>query len=62
MKDIIDLKKIFGWALTEREVGSNSTRLGTTFTEKDDHYILNGNKRWIGNADKDFIIAYGKIN
>ncbi len=62
MKDIIELKKIFGWALTERDVGSNSTRLGTTSAKKDGYYLLNGNKRWIGNADKDYIIAYGKIN
>ena len=59
---MIKLNKICGWALTERQVGSNSTRLGTTFTKKGDKYILNGDKRWIGNGVNDLLIVYGNLS
>lgn len=53
--------KICGWGLTEREVGSNSTRISTTFEKQGDSYLLRGNKRWIGNGVNDYMIVYGKI-
>lgn len=59
--ELMSLKKICGWALTEREVGSNSTRLGTNFEKRGDGYILNGNKRWIGNGVNDYLIVYGNM-
>ena len=61
LPDLISLKKICGWALTEREVGSNSTRLGTTFTQKGEGYELSGDKRWIGNGVHDLVIVYGNL-
>lgn len=42
-------------------MGSNSTRISTTFEKKGDYYILTGNKRWIGNGVNDYMIVYGKI-
>lgn len=59
---MIKLNKICGWALTERQVGSNSTRLGTNFTKKGDIYVLNGDKRWIGNGVNDLLIIYGNLS
>ena len=58
---MIGLRKICGWALTEREVGSNSTRLGTTFKREGGELVLNGNKRWIGNGNRDLLIVYGNL-
>lgn len=57
----MSFEKICGWGLTEREVGSNSTRISTTFERKGDSYVLTGNKRWIGNGVNDYMIVYGKI-
>lgn len=61
LKDIVELKKIWGWALTEREVGSNSTRLSTNYVLDDPFLKLNGNKRWIGNGNNDYLIVYGNF-
>ena len=60
---MISLRKICGWALTEKEVGSNSTRLGTTYSkvEGKEEFMLNGNKRWIGNGVNDLVIVYGNM-
>lgn len=44
------LEKIGAFALTEPDVGSNAVQIKTTATRDGDHYILNGAKRWIGNA------------
>ena len=61
MNDLIEFKKICGWALTERETGSNSTRLSTTYKKDGGKIILNGNKRWIGNGDRDLLIVFGNV-
>jgi alkylation response protein AidB-like acyl-CoA dehydrogenase len=49
-----------GWGLTEKEVGSDATNLTTTVKLSGDHYILNGNKRWIGNGNKDILVVFAK--
>lgn len=61
LPDLIALRTVWGWALTEREVGSNSTRLGTNYTKNEEGLVLNGNKRWIGNGNRDFLIVYGNL-
>jgi len=44
-------EKIGAFGLTEPEVGSGAARgLTTTAQRRGDHWILNGRKRWIGNA------------
>ncbi len=44
------MEKIGCFGLTEPNVGSNSWNLETTFRKDGEEYILNGHKRWIGNA------------
>ncbi|MCB8817415.1 acyl-CoA dehydrogenase [Desulfosporosinus shakirovi] len=43
-------KFIGAFALTEANAGSDASSLQTTAIRKDDHYILNGSKRFITNA------------
>jgi acyl-CoA oxidase len=49
---IRDFDLIGGWGLTEKLNGSDASALTTSVKLVDGHYILNGNKRWIGNANK----------
>ena len=44
------LDAIGAFALTEPDHGSDSVRLETTARRDGDHWVLNGAKRWIGNA------------
>ncbi|HEX2740650.1 MAG TPA: acyl-CoA dehydrogenase family protein [Rubrobacter sp.] len=43
-------EKVGCFGLTEPEAGSDPGSLTTTATERDGGYILNGEKKWIGNA------------
>eukprot|EP01017_Pseudomicrothorax_dubius_P036674 TRINITY_DN5274_c0_g2_i3.p1 TRINITY_DN5274_c0_g2~~TRINITY_DN5274_c0_g2_i3.p1 ORF type:complete len:336 (+),score=51.30 TRINITY_DN5274_c0_g2_i3:304-1311(+) len=45
-----DLELISGWGLTEKDIGSDASNLKTEAKPVEGGYILNGNKRWIGNA------------
>lgn len=49
---IRDFKLIGGWGLTEKMNGSDASALTTNVKLVNGNYILNGNKRWIGNANK----------
>ncbi|ASZ69579.1 acyl-CoA dehydrogenase family protein [Bacillus cereus] len=42
---------LFSFALTEPEVGSDAKAVGTSYKQVDDHFILNGHKKWISFAD-----------
>jgi len=44
------MEKIGAFGLTEPNRGSNATQVETTARLDGDHYVLNGAKRWIGNA------------
>lgn len=48
----MDIEMVGGWALTEPHYGSDASGIKTTavFDEKRNGYILNGEKRWIGNG------------
>lgn len=55
------LDKIGAFALTEPNHGSDSVSLETTAEFEGDHYVLNGSKRWIGNASfADVIIVWAR--
>lgn len=57
---IINFEMIGGWGLTEDKIGSDAANLGTTITKVNEGYKINGVKRWIGNGNKDLLIAWGK--
>ena len=44
------MEKIGAFGLTEPHVGSDAAHIRTTATRVGDRYVLNGAKRWIGNA------------
>jgi glutaryl-CoA dehydrogenase len=45
-----DLDAIGAFALTEPDHGSDAVHLETTARRDGDHYVLDGHKKWIGNA------------
>lgn len=45
-----EMRKIGCFGLTEPHAGSDPGSLTTTSTEKNAGYVLNGEKKWIGNA------------
>ena len=55
------LEKIGAWGLTEPDHGSDSVMLETTARRDGDEWILNGKKRWIGNASfADIVIIWAR--
>lgn len=55
------LEKIGAFGLTEPERGSDAVNVQTTARLDGDHYILNGAKRWIGNASiADVLIIWAR--
>lgn len=61
LPDMMQLKKIGAFGLTEPEVGSNAVGIQTTARKDGASYILNGAKRWIGNAEiADILIIWAR--
>ena len=55
------LDKIGAFALTEPDHGSDSVGLETTARRDGDHWVLNGAKRWIGNASiADVVVVWAR--
>ena len=55
------LKKVMAWALTEPETGSDASSIQTTAKKVEGGYLLNGRKRWIGNATfADYIACWAR--
>ena len=56
------LEQIGAFGLTEPDVGSGASRGLTTTARRDgDHWILNGQKKWIGNASfADLVIIWAR--
>lgn len=55
------LELIGAFALTEPEHGSDSAQLETTARREGDHWVLNGRKRWIGNASfADVVVIWAR--
>jgi len=55
------LDKIGAFALTEPDHGSDSVALETSARREGDSYVLNGRKRWIGNASMaDVVIIFAR--
>jgi glutaryl-CoA dehydrogenase len=54
-------EKIGCFGLTEPEAGSDPGSLGTTAVERDGGYVLEGEKKWIGNASfSDVAVIWGR--
>ena len=54
-------KKFISFGLTEPTNGSDATGLLSTAKKVDGGYVLNGEKRWIGNATfADYIVIWAK--
>ncbi|MDE2635991.1 MAG: acyl-CoA dehydrogenase family protein [Chloroflexota bacterium] len=61
LPDMVKLEKIGAFALTEPDVGSNASQVKTRARKDGDGYILNGAKRWIGNASiADILIIWAR--
>ena len=59
LPDGIAFKKIISFALTEPDYGSDATGLKTSAKKVEGGYMINGAKRWIGNATfSDYIIVW----
>lgn len=46
--------------MTERDIGSDASSLTSNVKKVDGGYILNGNKRWIGNGNKDILVVWAR--
>jgi acyl-CoA oxidase len=58
---ILNFELIGGWGLTERDIGSDASNLQTTCSQQENGtWVLNGNKRWIGNANKDLMVVFAR--
>jgi acyl-CoA oxidase len=53
-----DIKILCGWGLTEETIGSDASSITTTSQKVEEGYIIKGNKKWIGNANRDYIIVW----
>ena len=57
----VNMDKICAFGLTEPNYGSDASSLQTTAKKVDGGWVLNGEKRWIGNASiADFIMVFAK--
>ncbi|MEQ8675143.1 MAG: acyl-CoA dehydrogenase family protein [Aggregatilineales bacterium] len=61
MPAMVKMEKLGAFGLTEPERGSNAVDVQTRAKKDGDSYILNGAKRWIGNASmSDLLIIYAR--
>ena len=56
----IKFEKIFCFGLTEPENGSDATGLKTSARKVEGGWVLNGTKRWIGNATLGDVIVWAR--
>lgn len=56
-------EKIFAFALSEPNSGSDVASMQTTADREGDYYVLNGQKQWITNGDiADYVIVFAKTD
>ncbi len=59
VRKLVDGEFIGGFAITEPDAGSDVMAMSSTAEDKGDHWLLNGSKTWISNANiADLIIYY----
>ncbi len=50
-----------GWGLTQQKIGSDASNLQTNVKKINaNQYKINGNKRWIGNGNRDLVIIWAR--
>lgn len=47
LPQLVTGERIAAFALSEKDAGSDASAVATRFEEKDDHFVLNGTKKWI---------------
>ena len=55
---LVNADTIGGFAITEPDAGSDVMAMTSTAEDKGDHWLLNGSKTWISNADIADVIIY----
>lgn len=61
MEKIKNYEIVGGWGLTEKLRGSDASGMLTTCKRIDSNtWVINGNKRWIGNANRDMMVLFAK--
>ena len=61
LPECIQLKKLICFGLTEPTHGSDATSLLSTAKKTENGFLINGKKRWIGNAGfADYIIVWAR--
>ncbi len=63
VKDLVLGRKLGCACFSEPNVGSDLASIETSIEEKDDHYLLNGNKTWISNGTvADVAVVYASFD
>mmetsp|Transcript_34954 Transcript_34954/g.31506 ORF Transcript_34954/g.31506 Transcript_34954/m.31506 type:complete len:162 (+) Transcript_34954:262-747(+) len=57
---MMSFETLAGWGLTERDVGSDASSLQTLVTPSQGGFVLNGNKRWIGNSNGHIMTVWAR--
>ncbi|GAA4354972.1 acyl-CoA dehydrogenase family protein [Angustibacter luteus] len=61
LPDMARLELVGAFGLTEPDHGSDSVALGTTARREGDYWVIDGRKRWIGNASfADLVIVWAR--
>jgi len=58
--DMVRFKKYVGYGLTEPNIGSDAANLQTVAKKVEGGYIIQGNKRWQGNSNRDMVVIWAK--
>jgi len=58
LPDMMKLKVVSGWGLTEPTIGSDAGNLQSSAKKVEGGYVINGGKRWIGNGNRDMVLAW----
>jgi glutaryl-CoA dehydrogenase (non-decarboxylating) len=55
---LVNAEYIGGFGITEPDAGSDVMAMSSTAEDKGDHWLLNGSKTWISNADVGDVVIY----
>lgn len=58
VRKLVDAEYVGGFAITEPDAGSDVMSMTSKAEDKGDHWLLNGSKTWISNADIADVVIY----